>query len=145
MYESQTYSKYYHCEAIFQICHHDINLLALVFTRASLWWWWWCWIVLWYGWPMKDFKHYFQPGPLSDILTIANLWHTASSFWTGKRTHDALICFHYLYILLVQNKHHNQDKPLQGKTFNFLCYFKLRRLIEVRTLVIRWPEVTYYK
>ena len=27
-------------------------------------------------------KAYFQPGPLSEILTIANLRHAASRFWT---------------------------------------------------------------
>ena len=30
------------------------------------------------SWPMKGIKPYFQPGPLSDILTIANLWHAGS-------------------------------------------------------------------
>ena len=31
---------------------------------------------------MKGIKLYFQPGPLSEILTITNLWHTASRIWT---------------------------------------------------------------
>ena len=30
----------------------------------------------------KAFYPYFQPGPLSEILTITNLWHTASRVWT---------------------------------------------------------------
>ena len=34
------------------------------------------------GWPAKGVKLYFQPRPLSEILTIANLWHTASKTWT---------------------------------------------------------------
>ena len=35
-------------------------------------------LFLWYGWPTKGVKPYFQPGPLSEILTIANLRHAAS-------------------------------------------------------------------
>ena len=35
-------------------------------------------LFLWYGWATKGVKPYFQPGPLSEILTIANLWHAAS-------------------------------------------------------------------
>ena len=30
----------------------------------------------------KAFTPYFQPGPLSEILTIANLWHAARRIWT---------------------------------------------------------------
>ena len=37
---------------------------------------------LWYGWPTKCVWPYFQPGPLSEILTIANLRHAASRVWT---------------------------------------------------------------
>ena len=39
------------------------------------------WIVLWYGWPTKDVKLYFHPGPLSEILTIANFRSGACSVW----------------------------------------------------------------
>ena len=39
-------------------------------------------LFLWYGWPTKGVKPYFQPGPLSEILTIANLRHAASRIWT---------------------------------------------------------------
>ena len=39
-------------------------------------------LFLWYGWPTKDIKPYFQPGPLSEILTIANLQYAASRIWT---------------------------------------------------------------
>ena len=42
----------------------------------------WEWIVLWYGWPTKVVSPYFQPGPLSKILTIANLRHATSRIWT---------------------------------------------------------------
>ena len=33
---------------------------------------------LWYGWPTKGVYPYFQPGSLSEILTITNLRHAAS-------------------------------------------------------------------
>ena len=39
-------------------------------------------LFLWYGWPTKGVWLYFQPGPLSEILTIANLRLTASRVWT---------------------------------------------------------------
>ena len=39
-------------------------------------------LFLWYGWPTKGSRPYFQPEPLSEILNIANLWHTASRTWT---------------------------------------------------------------
>ena len=39
-----------------------------------------------YGWPTKDVYLYFQPAPLSEILTIANLWHAASRIWTSAET-----------------------------------------------------------
>ena len=38
-------------------------------------------LLLWYGWPTKGVKPYFLPGPLSEILTIANLRHAASRIW----------------------------------------------------------------
>ena len=37
---------------------------------------------MWYRWPTKGVKPYFQQRPLSEILTIANHWHTASRIWT---------------------------------------------------------------
>ena len=39
-------------------------------------------LFLWYGWPTKDVQPFFQLGPLSEILTIANLQHAASRIWT---------------------------------------------------------------
>ena len=37
-------------------------------------------LFLWYGWPTKGVSPYFQPGPLAEILTIANLRHTQAGF-----------------------------------------------------------------
>ena len=34
-------------------------------------------LFLWNGSPTKGIKPYFQPGPLSEILTVANLRHAA--------------------------------------------------------------------
>ena len=39
-------------------------------------------LFLWYGWPKKGVYPYFQLGPLSEILTIANMRHAASRIWT---------------------------------------------------------------
>ena len=39
-------------------------------------------LFLWYGWPTKGVKPYFQPGPLSEMLTIADLRHATSRIWT---------------------------------------------------------------
>ena len=38
-------------------------------------------LFLWYRWPTKGVSPYFHPGPLSEILIIANLRHTASRIW----------------------------------------------------------------
>ena len=35
-------------------------------------------LFVWYGWLTKDVQPYFQPGSLSEFLTIANLRHAAS-------------------------------------------------------------------
>ena len=43
-------------------------------------------LFLWYGWPTKGVQPYFHPGPLSEILTIVNLWHTTSRVWTYAET-----------------------------------------------------------
>ena len=42
---------------------------------------WWI-VFFWYGWPTKDVYPFFQPGPLSEILTISNLQHAVSRIWT---------------------------------------------------------------
>ena len=38
-------------------------------------------LFLWYGWPTKDAYPYFQPGLLSEILTIANFREVANRIW----------------------------------------------------------------
>ena len=48
--------------------------------------WWIAELFLWYGWPSKGVYSYFQPGLLSEILTIANLPHASSRIWTPRRT-----------------------------------------------------------
>ena len=39
-------------------------------------------LFLWYGWPTKGVKPYFQQEPLSEIFAIANLRHAACRVWT---------------------------------------------------------------
>ena len=41
------------------------------------------WIFLWYGWPTEGVRSYFQPEPLSEILTIATLRQAESRIWTS--------------------------------------------------------------
>ena len=49
-------------------------------------------LFLWYGWPTKGVKPYFQPGPLLEILTIANLRHAASRV-VKNSTRFKFVCF----------------------------------------------------
>ena len=39
-------------------------------------------LFLWYGWPTRGVYLYFQPGPLSEILTVVNLRRTVGRVWT---------------------------------------------------------------
>ena len=55
------------------------------FCQAIVWIFYTRWIdelFLCYGWSTRGFKPYFQLGPLSEILTMANLQHAASRIWT---------------------------------------------------------------
>ena len=45
-------------------------------------------LFLWYGWPTKGVKPYFQPGPLSKILTIANLRPEFRLCWMKSYSSD---------------------------------------------------------
>ena len=51
-----------------------------------------CFFCVVYGWPMKGVKPYFQPGLLSEILTIANLRHAASRISTCAEPEFRLCC-----------------------------------------------------
>ena len=42
----------------------------------------WIELFLWCGWPTKGVYPLFQPRPLTENLTIANLRHAASRVWT---------------------------------------------------------------
>lgn len=48
-------------------------------------------MILWYVWPTRGVKPCFQPKPVSGTLTIANLWHDASSI--NKGSCMAAYCF----------------------------------------------------
>ena len=49
-------------------------------------------LFLWYGSPTKGIQPYFQPEPLSEILTIANLRHVASRVCTCAEPEFRLSC-----------------------------------------------------
>ena len=50
----------------------------------------------WYDWLMKGIKPCFQPGPPSEILTIANLQDTASRIWACTEP-EFRLCWMKLY------------------------------------------------
>ena len=56
----------------------------LICHQGRVSWLWKWWIVFAVGWPTRDVRpvEMFQLGPLSEILTIANLWFVASRIWT---------------------------------------------------------------
>ena len=67
-------------------------------------------LFLWYGWPMKGIYPYFQPGPLSEILTIANLGHAASMIWTCAEP-ELRLC----WMNLCSSDNHYTTVPLHNK------------------------------
>ena len=58
-------------------------------------------LFLWYG--------YFQPGPLSEILTILNLQHAASRIWTCAEAE-----FRLCWMKLCSNDNHYNTAPLHA-------------------------------
>ena len=54
---------------------------SLTYRVCELWWWWRIVFVVWLT-DERRFLPYFQPGPLPEILTIANLRQTATRVWT---------------------------------------------------------------
>ena len=81
----------FYVTAFFQypLCKKRGFLIFSVGTEKNQWhemadavvrrWWWWIVFGVW----LTDERRlaYFQPGPLSEILTIANLRHAASRIW----------------------------------------------------------------
>ena len=63
-------------------------------------------LFLWYGWPTKGVSPYFQPGPLSEILTISSLWHTVSRILTFSEP-----VFRLCWIKLCSNDNHYTTAP----------------------------------
>ena len=70
-------------------------------------------LFVWYGWPTKGIWPHFQPGPLSEILTIANLWHVASKIWTYTESE-----FRLCWMKLSSSDDHYTTAPL--KTWIYL-------------------------
>ena len=61
----------------------DLNLQKELGSGSWWWWWWWWWWIAFAVWLTGEMRlAYFQPGPLLEILTIANLQYAASRVWT---------------------------------------------------------------
>ena len=99
------------------------------------WWWWWWWIVLLYGWPTKGAEPYFQPGSLSEILTIANLRHAASRIWICAEPE-----FRLSWIKLCSSDNHYTTAPLLDQerraTHVFQWYFGLSNCLRLFLLLL---------
>ena len=48
-------------------------------------------LLLWYGWPTKGVKPYFQSEPLPEILTIGNFWPAASRVEPAQNLSSGLV------------------------------------------------------
>ena len=64
----------------------------------------------------RKVEPYFQPGPLSEILTIANLWHAAIRIWTSAEPGFRL------WWMKLCNSHNHYTTTL---TFSYLWTFTL--------------------
>ena len=64
--------------------YHFWELLTACFFNFQWGWWWW--LIIFSEWLTDERRLHlyciFQPGPLSEILTITNLRHAASRIWT---------------------------------------------------------------
>ena len=69
-------------------------------------------LFLWYGWLTKGVSPYFQPGLLSEILTIANLQHAASRVWTCAEPE-----FRLSWMKLCSSDKHYNTAPVTSSTF----------------------------
>ena len=68
-------------------------------------------LLLWNGWLTKEIKSYFQLGPLSEILIIADLPHTASRIWTCAQSE------------LCSSDNHYTTMPLMVPTIIFIIFW----------------------
>ena len=93
-------------------------------------------LFLWYDWPTKSVEPYFQPWPLSEILTIANLRHASRRVWACAEPEFRLswmkFCSsdnHYTTAphdkYLVQDLNLNVYKCATATTRNYNLYFQL--------------------
>ena len=69
-----------------------------------------CELLLWNGCLTKEIKPYFQLGPLSEILIIADLPHTASRIWTCAQSE------------LCSSDNHYTTVPLMVPTIIFIIF-----------------------
>ena len=82
---------------------------------------WWTELLLWYSWPTRAVYLYFQAGPLSEILTIANLRPTASRIWTYAEPE-----FRFYWMKLCSSDNHYTTVPSKIDLFIFLALLILK-------------------
>ena len=71
-------------------------------------------LFLWYGWPTKGVKPYFLPGPLPEILTIANLRRATSRTWTRAKPE-----FRLFWMKLYSSDNHYTTAPQNHFSGNY--------------------------
>ena len=84
----------------------EFNDFCNICDISNLLWWWWWW---WWWWWIVFVIWLFQPGPLSELFTIANLQHTASRISTCTEPEFRLCC-----MKLCSSDNHCTTAPLCG-------------------------------
>ena len=104
-------------------------------------------LFLWYGWPAKGVWPYFQLGPLSGVLTIANLRHTASRVWTCAEPE-----FRFSWMKLCSSDNHYTTAPQHQAWLTNNCntnispsHIWLIILIRFITLKNTWMKTEFVK
>ena len=88
-------------------------------------------LYLWYGWPAKDGYPYFQPEPLSEILTTAYLRLAASRVWTCVKPE-----FRLSWMKLCSSDNHYATAPSnKNMSWSFCIYLLLIWHVSLRKKV----------
>ena len=100
---------------------------------------------LWYDWPTKGIKPYFQPGALSGILNISNLRHAASRIWACAEPE-----FRLCWMKLSSSDNHYSTTPphLINKstmTCRFLLKIPMKKILMKKHLTKKHEKVIVIK
>ena len=89
-----------------------------------------------YGWPTKGVWPYFQPEPLPEILTIANLGHAASRLWICAEPE-----FKLSWMKLCSSYNHCTTAPLDVTTAprRHMPHLTLDALLGLDTIIYSIP------